>query len=132
MTQQDTALAFKTSGREPQPVYRKDDNELLGYLLPTSQPSQWVPATLFSYPLSEACSEDEAIRVLQDIGLDSLLDRWEFFDSEHNEWFACTIVEAAPDRVKITISDFGHPDLYKARIISQPDTTNIRWTKRGR
>lgn len=116
----------------PQPVYRKEDNELLGCILPVPTVDMWVPATLFSYPLGEATTKGDAIRLLENIGLDSLLDPWEFFDSEQDDWYTCTIVEANPDKVVITISDFGHPAVYATRSIAKPNQQTIRWKKRAR
>ena len=121
-----------SSKRSPRPVYRKEDNELLGYLLPVAQSDLWLPATVFSYPLGKACSERDAVSLLEDIGLGSLLDRWEFFDSDQEDWFSCTIVEADPDKIKITVSDFGYPDIYQTRTITKPDHTTVRWTKCAR
>src|SRR6185312_4764050 len=85
---------------------RDEDGELLGFLRPGDAsgdasggaPGQFVPVTVFGYPLGPAGDEDDAQRVLEAVGLSYLADRWSLALDGRPDPIAVQIVEASPQQ----------------------------------
>lgn len=85
------------------PHRRRDDDELVGYLVPTGD--RFVPVTVFGYPIGEADDESAARERLESCGLSYLAERW-VLETENGP-IAVQVVEAAPDRVRLKSVDYG-------------------------
>ncbi|MFV0460468.1 MAG: hypothetical protein ACK5MT_17040 [Actinomycetales bacterium] len=95
----------------PSTPVRRDDGELIGCLMPVGD--QWVPCTVFEFPLGEATSRQDAEEYLHAHGLSYLAERWEHLHESH--WITVCIVEAGPQQVVLAFADYGHPQLYGTR-----------------
>jgi hypothetical protein len=87
------------------PHYRAVDGELVGYLdgaAPTV-----TPRTLFGYPLAEACSRADAVRVLENRGLACLGDRWDLV-LDSGEQVPVLIMSAYADQVVVVETEYGY------------------------
>ncbi|MFM9839767.1 MAG: hypothetical protein ACKVOQ_15985 [Cyclobacteriaceae bacterium] len=108
------------------PVIREEDDELLGFVGNIGDTNQWQAFTVFKFPLQVFPTEQEAEAKIQSIGLDILMDKWYFFDSELAAWFGCQIVEASPEKVKYRITEMSHPRVYQMEIIVAPSINNFK------
>ncbi len=106
------------------PIHREEDNELLGYILHDND--IWLPLTIFGYALESCVSEADAIRVISNKGLESLMDTWQYFDTDQEDWYNCTIIEAKKNEIAVRITDYGHPDAHQTIVISNPSDDNFR------
>ena len=86
--------------------HRDDDGELLGYLRPVED--RFEPVTVFGCPLGDADGEDEAIAVLDAVGLSYLAERWLLRVPGRAEPIAVQVTEADPDLVRVKSVDFGY------------------------
>lgn len=101
----------------------RDDGELVGYL--SAQDGQWVPTTVFGYPLAEATDRDTAEDLLRAVGMSILIEKWEY--RENGQWVNAQIVEAATDHVKIALVDIDYDEQYAAaRVLSAPVQDRLR------
>jgi hypothetical protein len=83
---------------------RQDDDELLGYILPTDEAFQ--ARTVFGYPVGAVCDQQHAEQTLESIGLSYLAERWLLSIDGRDEPITVQIVEATldvpiePDRLR--------------------------------
>lgn len=108
------------------PLYRKDDNELLGFI--ANENNSWVAQTIFGYTIERTTSEKDAQRVLQNQGLSFLMGVWQYLDTDENDWFSCVIKEANEHQVTvIRTNSMGSqaPDTYKLFTIKNPSENNL-------
>jgi hypothetical protein len=87
------------------PHYRQGDGELLGYLVPEGE--QYLPVTVFGYGLAAAADEDDAGRVLENVGLGYLADTWLLTLEDRDDPINVQIVEASPERLRVKSVDYG-------------------------
>lgn len=86
------------------PHYRASDGELVGYL--DGADAAVTARTLFGYPLTEAGSADDAVRVLETQGLACLGERW-LLTREDGEQVDVLIMSAYADRVEVVETEYG-------------------------
>jgi hypothetical protein len=106
------------------PIHRQEDNELLGYIL--HDDTEWLPLTIFGYALDHCLTEEDAMRVVNNKGLESLMDTWQYFDSKLDDWFNCAIIEAKKNKITIRITDYGHPDAHQTLVLHAPSDANFK------
>lgn len=106
-----------------EPVYRAEDHELMGNIVNAAD-DLWVPSTIFGYPLAEPMPKGDAVRFLQNNGLQLLISGWELKDDD--EWYKCEIIESKPDVITVKITDFGHPNAHNTVTIQNPNEHSIR------
>ncbi|MFC5288997.1 hypothetical protein ACFPM7_18240 [Actinokineospora guangxiensis] len=102
-------------GRE---VIRESDGELVGYVR-EADGDLWSPLTVFGFPLGPDAPYEDARAAVESTGMAALAEPWQYRDAD-GEWYACAIQEANPDRVRVTITDLGHPDAYQSRTVERP------------
>lgn len=107
-----------TVHENPIPIYRNDDNELLGFAAKTTD--GWVALTLFLSPFGHFSSQQDAIQSVKEKGLSILTERWEYYDNLSQEWLDCMIVEAAKDSVKVAPFDGFYPDMSQIYTVHNP------------
>lgn len=116
------------SRAKAQPVYRSEDKELTGYILKRGE--TWLPLTIFGYPLAAALSSHEdAVRIVNQRGLASLAEVWQYYDEEELDWFNCSIIEVANDRLTLRITDYGHPRALEVFVLHSPSVRTFRKAK---
>lgn len=86
------------------PHRRRDDRELVGYLVLDGD--DFVPLTVFGYPLAGPCELDEAEDLLDRRGLAVLAERW-IWDDAPRPGMLVRIVEVTADRVRVVDDDTG-------------------------
>jgi len=95
------------------PIRRAEDDELLGFVMPSTDGSQRYCATsVFGGLLGIHQDPIDAERQVTEVGLPSLAERWWVFAG--GRWQRCQLIEAAPDRVVGVIGDFpftGRPQV---------------------
>lgn len=106
------------------PVYRDDDNELLGYIKKTND--TWSAMTIFDYVFDQAATEPDARRIVENKGLEVLMGSWQYFDTTSDEWLDCVIIEASIDSVRIALMDGFYPDTTKTYSVAQPVAKHLR------
>ena len=101
----------------------RDDGELVGYVY--EQDGQWVPTTVFGYPLAAGMDRDDAEDLFRGIGMSVLIEKWEYL--EDGEWMNAQIVEAKPDHVTIAVMDVDFDERYAAtRVVTAPVQERLR------
>ena len=105
-------------------VIRDTDSALLGYVR-EADGDRWSPLTVFGYPLGPDAEFHDAWDTVERRGLACLADRWEFRDAD-GQWYACAIQEATTERVRFSIVDFGHPEVYSTRTVERPTAETLR------
>jgi hypothetical protein len=108
---------------------RPEDNELLGYLRPAQDVlGQFIPVTVFGYPLGVATDQDEAQRVLESTGLSYLAETWLLTIPARLDPVAVQIVEATPQRLRVKNVDFGYTDADIGHIfvLDVPEAGNLQ------
>lgn len=86
------------------PHRRRSDGELVGYLVLDGD--DFVPLTLFGYPLSGALELDDAEALLEERGLAVLADRW-IMEGGPRASMIVRIVEVRADVVRVIDDDTG-------------------------
>jgi hypothetical protein len=86
------------------PFHRRDDDELLGYLVAGEHGT--TPLTVFGFPLAAPSARPDAEEVLRRRGLAVLADSW-WLQEEDGSGFRVQILSAYPDRVMVARADFG-------------------------
>ncbi len=107
-------------------VTRKDDQELLGYIVHDSV--GWQAQTIFGYPISHTETHDEAEKVLRKHGLGYLGGIWQYYDEDDRSWSPCVIKQAYEQRVIVNrTNELGYqdPDDYKQVIIDKPTENTL-------
>lgn len=104
---------------EQQTVYRAEDGEHVGYVVPAGNTTtHWQPLTVFGYPLGGPAAFDDSVALLEAEGLSVLADRWSV--KHGDEWFSCRVIETSPDEVVVQIDDFGADDFGKHLKLERP------------
>lgn len=75
-----------------QGVHREHDNELVGYVEPTSS-ARWRALTLFGGLLAEFDTRHEAASELRSRGLTCLAQRWWYFSETDRRWRRVQLVD---------------------------------------
>lgn len=104
------------------PVYREDDDELLGYV--TKDSTSWQAQTFFEYPLARATTRKETEAILVEQGLSYLAGTWQYYDKEDRDWFPCVIKEAFKNKITVirtNTAGYQDPDDYKFVTLLHPD-----------
>jgi len=108
------------------PIYRDDDNELLGFV--AQDATSWLAQTIFGYTVERTTNREAAEAVLHDRGLGFLMGMWQYFDKDEREWFPCVIKEANEHRVTIIRTSplgFQDPDSYKQVTLMNPTENTL-------
>ncbi|MFZ4720157.1 MAG: hypothetical protein ACOYMR_12070 [Ilumatobacteraceae bacterium] len=92
---------------------RRDDGELCGFIVPVGP--RWRAETVFGAVLAEVPARDHAARVVLDVGLASLAERWLLRGGEEGEQIVC-IQEASPDGVTLALDHYSMPGVPTLRI----------------
>lgn len=109
-----------------QPIYRTEDNELMGFIVESSNSKNlWIPLSVFKIKIGMASSKDDAINFVLANGLQILTEKWEYFDESSNEWKICLILEANPDYVKIQEGIYPEKDA-KVLNLKNPTGDQVR------
>jgi imidazolonepropionase-like amidohydrolase len=87
----------------PQPVYRDEDGELLGRVIPTA--GGWQAVTTFGAPLGEVTSRDQALETVRVLGLACLAKPWWARLVDQDQWREIRLIEVHPDRVRLRWTD---------------------------
>lgn len=113
------------NSEKAQPIYRAEDNKFIGYIL--KKDATWLPLNLFGYPLSPAVSTyEEAVKIINAHGLDSLAETWQYYDEQEEDWFNCSIIEVKKDSLTLCITDYGHPEVLQKFTLHNPSMRTIR------
>jgi hypothetical protein len=109
------------------PIYRKEDNELLGYIQKgsASDYDSWTPLTIFGCSFGHPVSKPEAERQVISNGLSVLTDTWWYKSAEDDEWHYCYIVEAHKNKVKIRTSKYDFAAV-NCITIDNPNSNNFQ------
>lgn len=105
------------------PYRRPADRELVGYLVPSHAAAgqDWVPVTLFGYPLGEPAEREDAERVLAAYGLSCLAEPWELARPE-GEPIRVKIREVTAEQLVVVVDDFGYGgDLNDVLVLQVPE-----------
>ncbi len=86
------------------PVHR-DDGELCGYV--TSYEGHWRAVSVFGGVLDDADSDEAAERIVVEIGLAALAERWLLVTDGDPDGEIVCIVEASPDGVTLAIGYYS-------------------------
>ena len=107
---------------------RAEDNELIGYLCPVADvPDQFIPLTVFGYPVGDPADECEAQHVLQSVGLSYLGNPWLLTLDGRSEPITVQIVEASPQRLVVKNVDYGYEgDIGKIFVLDVPEDGRLR------
>lgn len=91
---------------------RREDGELVGWLLPADTSDGWVPATVFGAALAGPTDRAAAERVVREQGLSSLAEQWwvrrRVVAVGADGWRPAWLVEVEPDRLRLR---WEHPML---------------------
>ncbi len=96
------------------PIYRPEDNELLGYV--AHDQTGWQAQTFFGYIIARTETQQDAEAIVRDRGLSFLTGVWQYFDRDDKEWHTCVIKEANQARVVVIRTNamgYQDPDNYK-------------------
>jgi hypothetical protein len=91
-----------------EPVYRKDDGELVGFIREIPNTDLWECLTIFHSSFDLPMKKEDSILNVLSKGLHLLTEKWEFYSEEDKEWYICTILEANAERVKIKEGYYSH------------------------
>lgn len=103
------------------PLYRKDDKELLGFIV--HDETGWQAQTIFGYTIDRTTTEKDAKRILREQGLSSLTGVWHYYDRDDHDWFPCILKEAHERSVTVIRTNamgYQDPDDYKLVTIKDP------------
>ena len=89
---------------------RQDDDELLGYIVPTDEAFQ--ARTVFGYPVGAVSDQQHAEQTLESIGLSYLAERWLLSIDGRDEPITVQIVEATASKVTVKSVDYGYEGDY--------------------
>ena len=109
-----------------EPLYREDDNELLGFV--TKDSTGWRAETIFGYLIDRTLDRQAAVNVLQEKGLTYLTGVWQYFDEDDQEWHPCILKEVYEHQVTVIRTNamgYQDPDDYKIVSITKVDETRL-------
>lgn len=99
-----------------EPIYRSEDNELLGYVKQNG--TKWDCLTIFGCSFDSSSIKQEAMQIVQSKGLGVLTKQWQYFDKSSKAWHACVIIEASKNSVRVAPMDGYYPDTSKAHLLT--------------
>jgi len=108
------------------PLYRADDNELLGFVGQDS--THFLALTIFGYQIARTDTRSEAENILREKGLSFLMGVWQYYDTEDRDWFPCVIKEAYEQRVIVERTNalgYLDPDDRKHVVIKNPTENTL-------
>ncbi len=108
------------------PLYRKDDNELLGFVV--KENNSWIAQTIFGYTIERTATKKDAEKTLREQGLSFLMGIWQYYDKDDKDWFPCILKEANEHRVTVIKTDVmgtQDPDLYKLVTLLNPTENTL-------
>lgn len=111
---------------KPTPIYRSEDNELLGFV--SSDGTSWQALTLFGYLIARTVTRKDAKATLEREGLTYLSGIWQYYDKDDREWVPCVIAEAYEHKVIIhRANSLGYldPHDYKRVVIESPSENTL-------
>ena len=112
--------------QEKIPINRKDDHELLGYVV--NDHNSWVAQTIFGYTIERTTSQAAAEKVVKSRGLSFLSGVWQYLDPSDKEWHTCVIQEAFETQVKVMRTNamgYEDPDDRKHYVVKHPSETTL-------
>jgi hypothetical protein len=112
-----------------QPIYRNDDNELMGYVAQIG--SMWNALTIFGYSFSVVEDQTAAKHKVLSEGLSIMSRIWQYYDQDEKAWFSCRIAEARSDHVTVIRTNvLGYEDSTTSKFytIEHPDVSNFVFT----
>lgn len=105
-------------------VNRDEGNDTIGYV--STSEDHWIALTLFGYPIEACTSKNQAIRIVNEKGLDFLADGWTYFDATISDWFECKIQEASENQVSIIITNPTHPSAFTNLVLIGPSIGRLK------
>lgn len=108
------------------PIYRDDDNELLGYV--SEAVTGWVALTIFGYTIERTTDEVTAEHVVREQGLLYLMGVWQYYDKDDREWFPCVLKEVQERQVTVLRTNsmgYQDPDNFKLVVLRHPTDQNL-------
>jgi len=112
--------------KHAEPIYRKDDQELLGYV--SQLGSAWSALTTFGYEFAVVATREEAERLVRRDGLRLLRGTWQYYDRDDHEWHSCVIKKVQFNRVTVmrtTSLGYNDPDHPGFIVINHPDSASM-------
>lgn len=107
-------------------IYRKDDDEFLGYV--TKDATSWLAQTIFGATIERTASRESAEAVVRERGLGFLMGIWQYFDKADRAWYPCVIQEANEHRVTVIRTNamgYQEPDTYKKVTLLNPTENTL-------
>jgi hypothetical protein len=92
----------------------RDDGELCGFV--AEHDNQWRALAVFGGLLATAESEQTADRIVRDIGLAALAERWLLLTTSAPEGQVVCIQEASPQGVTVALDYYSMPGVPTRRI----------------
>lgn len=93
---------------------RREEGELCGFV--RSADGGWRAETVFGAALGGAASRDDAVRIVQEVGLASLAERWLLVGGPKPEEQIVCIQEASPEGVTLALDYYSMPGVPTLRI----------------
>ncbi len=106
---------------------RRDDGELCGFV--RADGDAWVATTVFGAMLGDADSRESADRLVREVGLASLAERWLLRDGAAGDEQIVCIQEASPEGVTVALDYYSMPGVPTLRI-TRADLDTGRYTLR--
>jgi hypothetical protein len=107
-------------------IYRKDDNEFLGYVVQDT--ASWLAQTIFGYTIERTASRAAAEAAVRTQGLSFLMGVWQYYDKDDRAWYPCVIQEANEHRVTVirtNVMGYQEPDTYKKVTLLNPTENTL-------
>lgn len=95
-------------------VRRESDGELCGFVVERS--GRWWALTVFGAPLDVRDQREEAVRVVLDVGLASLAERWQLRCGDTGDIDVVCIQEADPSGVTLALGYYSLPGVPTRRV----------------
>ena len=108
------------------PLYREDDNKLLGFIVQDG--AGWRAETVFGYSISRVPTRAGAEAILEELGADYLKGVWQYFDNDEQQWYPCVIKQAHERQVTVIRTNamgYQDPNDYKLVVINDVDETRL-------
>lgn len=102
-------------------IHDDEDKVFLGYVVRDN--GSWTAQTIFGYIIERTATREAAEQAVHTKGRSYLGGTWQYFDTDEQQWFPCTIKEAHEHRVTvIRTNDMGYqdPESYKLVILKEP------------
>lgn len=105
-----------------QPIFDKDEKEILGYLAKDS--ISWKAQTIFGYIIARTETKQEATTLIHKQGLNYLKGVWQYYDKDDYDWYPCVIQSASETLVSVARTNamgYQEPETYKVVLLKNPD-----------